>query len=337
MNQDNSEQNFNERLVWLLRVSRSMLATRDLERLLELITDAFIEVTEAERGMLLLFDRELGQLTPRVSRSVAGVNINERHPRISSVAERVFRDKKAVFATDTSAQQDLATRRSIHELNLKMMVCVPMATENEMVGVLYADGRSSLQSVFTQTNQRTLEMLAEHAAAAIENARMFQRATNDPLTGLPNNSYFVHQLAKVMREATTEAAAGLLLLDLDAFKRINNAAGAEMGDRALIDIATTLQDVLRADALVARYGSDKFGILLPPDADMKIGVRLRDVAERARAAISTKTYHGIRVSASIGGVSFPGPNVGSAPDLVALADDALAKARARGEGQVEIE
>lgn len=327
---------FDERLVWLLQVSRSMLATRDLDRLLTLITDAFIEVTEGDRGFLLLKDRDTGELIQRVGRTASGASIKEEESPISTIARRVFRQKKPVFATDTSTQNDLAARRSIHELDLKLMVCVPLATETEILGVIYADGKSTLDKVFTKTNERTFEMLADHAAAAIENARMFERATNDPLTGLPNSSHFLLQLAKVMREATKAAPAGIVLLDLDAFKRINVAAGAEMGDRALIDIASTLQDVLRADGLVARYGSDKFAILLPPDDDAKISVRLRDVAERARACIRTKNYHGIQMSASIGGVAFPGPAAESAPDMVALADDALAKARARGGGEVEI-
>jgi diguanylate cyclase (GGDEF)-like protein len=323
--------------VWLLQVSRSMLATRDLDRLLTLITDAFIELTEADRGFLLLRDRDTGELVQRVARAAGRQDVTEPEPRISSVAKRVLKERAPVFATDTGAQDDLAARRSVHDLRLKMMVCVPLSTEAETLGVIYADGKSSLDKVFTQTNRRMFEMLADHAAAAIENARMFERATNDPLTGLPNNSYFIAQLAKVMREATPEAKAGVLLLDLDAFKRINLAAGAEMGDRALIDIANTLQETLRADGLVARYGSDKFAVLLPPDENTKVEIRLYDVAERARASVSTKTYHGIHMTASIGGVAFPGPNVQSAPDLVAVADDVLAKARSRGQGQVEIQ
>jgi diguanylate cyclase (GGDEF)-like protein len=331
-----AQDSFDERLVWLLKVSRSMLATRDLDRLLTLITDAFVELTEAERGFLLLKDRATGKLVQRLGRTAKGVDINEPEARISTVATRVFKENKPVFATDTSAQDDLATRRSVHELRLKMMVCVPLATEAEVLGVIYADGLSSLDKVFTNTNRRTFEMLAEHAAAAIENARMFERATNDPLTGLPNSSYFLLQLAKVMREATPQSPAGILLLDVDAFKRVNLAAGAEMGDRALVDISTTLQEVLRADGLVARYGSDKFAILLSPDENTAVGLRLRDVAERARAAIATKSYHGVQLSASIGGVSFPGAVAESAPDLVAAADDMLAKARAQGPGGIEI-
>ncbi|MBN1959575.1 MAG: diguanylate cyclase [Deltaproteobacteria bacterium] len=331
-----TQESLDERLVWLLQVSRSMLATRDLDRLLMLITDAFIELTEAERGFLLLKDRDSGNLIQRVGRMKNGVNISEQETRISTVATRVFKENKPVFATDTSAQNDLATRRSIHELRLKMMVCVPLASENEPLGVIYADGKSTLDKVFTHTNRRTIEMLAEHATAAIENARMFERATNDPLTGLPNSSHFLLQLAKVMREATPDQPAGVILLDVDAFKRVNLSAGAEMGDRALVDISITLQDVLRADGLIARYGSDKFAVLLPPDDSAPIAIRLRDVAERARAAIATKNYHGVQMSASIGGISFTGTGAESAPDLVAAADDALAKARARGQGHVEI-
>lgn len=331
-----AQESFDERLVWLLKVSRSMLATRDLDRLLTLVSDAFVELTEAERGFLLLKDRETGKLVQRVGRTADKEDINEQEARISTVATRVFKDNKGVFATDTSAQDDLAARRSVHDLRLKMMVCVPLATETEVLGVIYADGKTSLDKVFTNTNRRTFEMLAEHAAAAIENARMFERATNDPLTGLPNSSYFLLQLAKVLREATSTAPAGVLLLDVDAFKRVNLVAGAEMGDRALVDIGTTLQDVLRADGLVARYGSDKFAILLPPDDGTPVGLRLRDVAERARAAIATKTYHGVTMSISIGGVPFPGVAAESAGDVVAAADDALARARSRGQGQVEI-
>lgn len=337
-----AQESFDERLIWLLKVSRSMLATRDLDRLLSLVTDAFIEACEADRGFLLLQDRDLGKLVQRVGRTAAGQDINESETKISSMASRVFREKKPVFATDTATQEDLASRRSIDELRLKMMVCVPLATDNESLGVIYADGRTQLDKVFTNTNRRTFEMLADHAAAAIENARLFERATNDPLTGLPNNSYFIQQLAKVMREVSASMNAGILLLDVDAFKRVNIAAGAEAGDRALIDIAMTIQEVARADGLVARYGSDKFAVLLPAEEGTPIALRLRDVAERCRAAIATKAYHGVQMSTSIGGMGFPTAErpANALPtnpsDLVAVADNNLAKARSRGQGEVEI-
>src|SRR5512141_3082846 len=104
-----AQESFDERLVWLLKVSRSMLATRDLDRLLTLVSDAFVELTEAERGFLLLKDRDTGKLVQRVGRTADKKDINEQEARISTVASRVFKDNKGVFATDTSAQDDLAT------------------------------------------------------------------------------------------------------------------------------------------------------------------------------------------------------------------------------------
>src|SRR3954463_13970419 len=121
-----STDSFDERLVWLLQISRSMLATRDLDRLLMLITDAFVELTEADRGFLLLKDRDTGELVQRVARTAGRQDVTEPEPRISTVAKRVFKENAPVFATDTGAQDDLAARRSVHELKLKMMVCVPL-------------------------------------------------------------------------------------------------------------------------------------------------------------------------------------------------------------------
>jgi len=318
-------------LLWLLNVSRKMLATREIERVLELIADAFMEATQADHGYILLKDRKTGELELRCSRGVD----RAPDPRVTQMAKKAFRDNVPILAS-AATDGDLSARRIMQDLNLNMMAFVPVATDQEVIGVLCADSDEEAPGQFDSTGRRVCALLATHAAAAIDNARMFERATNDPLTGLPNSSYFLLHLAKVMRQASETAATGILLLDLDAFKRINERAGAEMGDRALIDIASTLQETLRADGLVARYGSDKFAVLLPPEPGERIDLRLRDAAERARAAISTKTYHGINVTASIGGVSFPGPSVESAPDLVALADDVLARARARGAGQVEI-
>jgi len=314
-----------ERDIWLVKTARSMLVTRELRMLLPMVADTFMTLTQAERCFVLLRNRESGLLTQSLAKSASGSEITF-DKRILSQANRILKDKKAIFSTEP-----------LHESAgpaLKFTLFLPFATDTEVVGIIYLDGQSKKN---LDPNQRQLlESMADYAAAAIENARMFERATNDPLTGLPNNSYFLMQLAKAMLQANDEKRVGILLLDVDAFKRVNNAAGAEMGDRALLDIAVTLQEVLRADGLVARYGSDKFGILLPPDETTSIGVRLRDCAERARAAIATKVYHGLQMSACIGGVGFPGNEAKLPADLIAIADDVLAKARARGPGEVEI-
>ncbi len=334
-------QDLEARLTWLLDLSLSMLSTRDLEGLLKTSVNAFIEIADADRGFLYVWDRKNDQLVFRGGLNADHTLIEAEERRIAPVVNRVMRERRPLVLGDPNSGSDPAVRRVARNQHIEAMFCTPLLnTHDEFVGIVYVDGKSK-RHTFNTEDHRIASILSAHVAAAVENACLFERASNDPLTGLPNNSHFLLQLAKVMREATLENAAGILLLDLDQFKRVNQIAGAEMGDRALVDVAHTLQEVLRADALVARWGSDKFGILLPPDPE-RIAIRLRDVAERARASVFTKTYHNVHMSASIGGVAFPGDagsktaEAQSAPDLVAIADDALSRARERGDGHVEI-
>ena len=312
-----------ERLLSLLEVSKNMLATRDVEQLLTLITKAFIEVSQGERGFLFLLDQETGVLVLRVAQTNTGVKIPNSESRIATMANRVLKQGQPVFTKDGDQQST---------------ICIPLSSEAEPFGILYAEGASddlSTDELAAQPHQQSLTILADHAAAAINNAKMFERTTNDPLTGLPNSSYFLVELANQMREANANQPAGILLLDLDAFKRINDAGGAETGDRALIEIGATLQEILRTDGFVARYGSDKFAVLLPPDSALGVNIRLRDVAERARAAIAAKSYRGIQLSACISGIGFPQEGLANAQDVGAKADDLLRSARARGHGELE--
>ena len=333
MTRDMTLESRDEQLIWLLHVSRTMFACRDADRLLTLAIDAFVELTGAERGFVLLEDRASGKLIQTLGRAAGGAAINATESRITSLANQVFREKRPLFVTDAGTD-DGASRRSMTEMRLKMLACAPLTGESSPLGVLYADGKNFDRDAL---KQRHAEILADHAGVALENARLFERASNDLLTGLPNNSYFLTHLGKALRDAREGNQGGLLLLDLDSFKRVNLAAGAEAGDRALIDIAHTLREVLRSDGLVARYGSDKFAVLLSPDEHTRIALRLRDVAERARAAVGTKSYHGVALSGCIGGIAFPHAGASAPQDLIAIADNVLAKARARGAGQVEIE
>lgn len=322
-----TQKSLEDQLIWLLEVSRQMLATRDLSQLLTLVADSFLHVTNTRRSFVMLRDRKTGVLVQRVGRDAEGTNVEHSDNLVASVNTRVFNEGKGLFETNTQDHQKKSER---------FVVCLPLINAGETIGTLYGDAPCGEGFDAPNGERRPIHMLADHVAVAIENARMFERAANDPLTGLPNSSYFLLELAKVMRGSRARNEGGLVLLDIDSFKRVNTVGGAEVGDQALIDIAGTLQEVLRADGLVARYGSDKFAVLLPPDPAVSIHVRLRDVAERARACVAAKTYHGVSLSACLGGLSFSNDTVESAPDLVALADDALAKARQRGESEVEI-
>lgn len=160
------------------------------------------------------------------------------------------------------------------------------------------------------------------------------RASHDALTGLPNRAALQERLLLLHRSAQILGAPyGLLLLDLDHFKVINDRFGHAAGDRVLVEIGQRLQTLVRLRDTVGRWGGEEFLCLLP-HVDRTAAT---EVAERVRGGIEeAPVAHGqrlIRMTASIGVVSFPCD--GGDPDtLLAKADSALYESKRSGRNRV---
>lgn len=309
-------------LPWLLQVSYDLCANRQVQPLLVAITDAYLQLTGAARAYLLMGEAGPDALLTEAARGAGGLVISGPDRRALAAARSLLKDGSAARITESN--DDFAQATAL------------LYAHGKPAGVLYADGK--LRRDWTQSQH--LETLAKHASLALDNARLFERASNDLLTGLPNNSFFMQAVDKALQLDAPEQAGGILLLDLDNFKRVNAASGRELGDRALIDVAQTLRDTLSADGLVARFGSDKFGILLGPDDRRQVHLRLRDVAERARAAVGAKVFGGVQLSCCIGGVAYFAPQAQGrrqrANDVLSACDQVLSRVRDRGLAQVDI-
>jgi diguanylate cyclase (GGDEF)-like protein/PAS domain S-box-containing protein len=135
--------------------------------------------------------------------------------------------------------------------------------------------------------------------------RLRYQALHDPLTGLPNRTFFAERLAEAFAGADPDALVGLCYLDLDGFKRIHDSLGHDVGDRLLIAVAKRLQ---RTDAarghLVARMGGDEF-VILSEKADHDELTTLADQVLYSLDLPVRSGPHGMRVSASIGIVAQP--------------------------------
>jgi diguanylate cyclase (GGDEF)-like protein len=161
-----------------------------------------------------------------------------------------------------------------------------------------------------------------------------QAATVDGLTGLRNRRWmdetFTRQLERTLHEGR---AASLMMLDVDGFKRLNDAHGHLVGDATLCRIARVLSDHLRPQDLLARYGGDEFALLLP-DADIEEAVR---TAERLRAAVAAAVpdpqYDPLPpATVSVGVATARLSN--SLHGLIASADAALYRAKEGGRNKV---
>jgi two-component system, cell cycle response regulator len=162
-------------------------------------------------------------------------------------------------------------------------------------------------------------------------------AVTDGLTRLYNRRFFEAMLTiEVEQAARSGQDLGLLVIDIDHFKRINDAYGHQAGDRVLREIARRLSEAARSADVVARYGGEEFVVLL---RDTSIHA-LPETAERLRGAISDEPVAladgtMVALSASIGGATRP-VHAHSAEELVRAADQALYAAKRLGRNRVQI-
>ena len=159
--------------------------------------------------------------------------------------------------------------------------------------------------------------------------RLDMLANHDPLTGLPNRSYFQdflgHALARAQRE---KSQVSLLFIDLDRFKHINDSQGHEVGDQVLRIVASRLGEQLRADDFVARLGGDEFAVILVhPPASRAAGRVARKLSQALAEPFKLKGRR-YAIGASIGISVFPDDGL-DANTLLRQADMAMYQAKQR--------
>ena len=195
----------------------------------------------------------------------------------------------------------------------------------------------------TVDDRKLADLVAAEAAAAIHTARLYEQtqrlATTDSLTGLYNHRFFRDALTlEIARANRLGYSIGLLMIDVDNFKRVNDTFGHPSGDDVLRNIADVLRRSLRQTDVAARYGGEEFAVVLPglgPRGVRAVGEKLRR-AVRGLQPLHAASVTPFPVSVSVGGVSASPPNLNSI-DLVRIADTALYEAKRRGRDCVCVE
>jgi len=218
-------------------------------------------------------------------------------------------------------------------------IAAPLRDARGVSGVLYADNYFTgarldpvMEQVFT--------MVADHAGRAISNARRFEEvsgaARTDALTGLRHHGAFMTDLGREVAAARARGRrVGLLMIDLDGFKQVNDRLGHLAGDALLAGLAARMRGVIRGGEGMYRYGGDEFAAILP-SADRDAATI---VADRLRAAVSGQPYslgggQKLRITCSVGVASLPEDGE-DATALIEAADQAMFRAKAGGKDKVE--
>ena len=216
------------------------------------------------------------------------------------------------------------------------LLAVPLRARGRTLGALLLTGA---RGTFDASSRRVLEILANQAAATIQlikdKEQQRQLAVRDGLTGLYNRRAFGELLSASIANEDRRASGslGLVLLDLDHFKKLNDTYGHPAGDAALRSLARLLDQHLRKGDQAARYGGEEFVVILPgSDAERTVGA-----AERLRSALEKHrfVFEGARIplSASLGVAVWPADARDPEP-LLSAADRALYAAKQAGRNRV---
>ena len=236
---------------------------------------------------------------------------------------------------------------SVQERNLD--VYAPLEQNNQMVGATQvildytATAESLAQAQLTLVLLAGTGLLAIWATlssmvgsasrrlqlTALENARL---ALLDPLTGLPNRRMLLERMERAVVEAAENGTGvGLVLLDLDRFKEINDSLGHDYGDKLLIEVAYRLHAGLRDRDVVARLGGDEFAIMLP---NIRFVGEAEGLANRVRTLfIQQFAFEDIslHVEASVGVAAYP-DHADDVSSLMRKADVAMYSAKTHRTG-----
>ena len=191
----------------------------------------------------------------------------------------------------------------------------------------------------TQATARQLAVEQEQRVLRVQNEQLMHQTLHDPLTKVYNRVFFDETLNKeVVRCCRTAESLGVIFVDVDRFKQINDSYGHQFGDCVLKRVAECMSETLRSCDLLARYGGEEFVVLATQATEKGI----EKVAHRLRARIETEDFRygsqRVPVTASFGAsLTIPGPRDHElGPRLIAAADEAMYQAKQAGRNCVRV-
>jgi diguanylate cyclase (GGDEF)-like protein len=216
--------------------------------------------------------------------------------------------------------------------------CFMLSNEKDSLGTIHfynKTGKPESAENINSESKYLMDMATEYIALSLTNARLrsklMEQSIRDPLTGLFNRRYMEESLNReLIRAKRMNSEMGILMLDVDYFKRFNDDYGHLTGDYLLKGLGSLLKQGVRADDIVCRYGGEEFIVVLP-GVSQKLA---KERAERIRSEVENNLKLGfngktLKVTVSIGISIFP-LNGHDCTELIAAADKALYQAKANG-------
>lgn len=313
--------------------------TLDLDRIARAATGGMSELLGAKTSSLYLHDYATHELS--LTSSTHGYPLTERvslkhakHTVMGTAAAGLAAVHVSEFAAWEKAHKAKLERPFEKRYATEHCLSLPLHSASLLVGVLnFSDKPGGFDPA---EDLPAADQLARVLAMAVRNCRLFREVQNqahtDALTGLRNYRAFHETLrTEVHRSSRYGRALGLIMLDVDSFKELNDRFGHPAGDAALARLGALIRAALRREDFAARYGGDEIAILLPetpPEGCLSVVRRLMRSVKDASCV-----HEGKRIPLSISvGVAYLKAESTPAQFLEA-ADQALYRAKQEGKGR----
>lgn len=236
---------------------------------------------------------------------------------------------------EAAAAAEEIARRVRSAYGLPHTLATPLVADRRFFGALLLARRG--QEAWSEGDRRLLTWAAHEVATAFQRTYALEAAERgakiDVLTRLPNRRYFDEALAIESPRRRANDSIGILMVDIDHFKIINDRFGHATGDQVLRAVATAIAQAVRDEDTPARYGGEEFAVLLRrTDAEQAV-----EVAERIRRSVVRLHPASLGITEPVTvsvGVAVAGPDGLTVPRLVERADQALYRAKRQGRDRV---
>lgn len=216
----------------------------------------------------------------------------------------------------------------------RSFILILIKGKNSQLGTIVFE-RHSDQEV-ASADLHLMKVMSQQLGMILDNEILYYKSITDEKTKLYNVRYFSMVLRKeIQRSLKSRSLFGLLMLDIDHFKKFNDSYGHQVGDQVLKQVAKTIKAAIRASDVAARFGGEEFSVMLVDTNEEGIAVaaeRIRQSIEQT--AVETDEFGPLKVTVSVGVVLCP--EQGSAEkDLIEFADRALYHAKRAGRNNVQ--
>jgi diguanylate cyclase (GGDEF)-like protein/putative nucleotidyltransferase with HDIG domain len=293
----------------LHEIAQTIGSSLNLQDTVSLVSSKLRAIVPFDTCIIYLVDEKTGKAMPA---HVAGENFDAFAKRRINIGDGItgWVIANARSMCNATPELDLVGVPEEITKSIRGVLVSPLIREDGAFGAITLYSKSRIS--YTSEHVRLLESVAQHASSALNNALTFEKtkesALTDPLTDLPNARAFYMMLEQRIAEGQrlNKESLSVISMDLDDFKKVNDAYGHAVGDRMLASIAKIIKKEMRQMDILARYAGDEFVAIMP----MSSATMANMIAERIRTAVESQKYpvrtgKTVEIGISIGVACFP--------------------------------